>query len=200
MRNAHVAPRPRITLDERNVPVGRGPRNQQILSVEIRHAGVANSDTARVLPRGCGWRGSCSLEALMMTTTTIRTLTCLALTLSLAACADLPEVGVAGSALSTPEEEALYYGINPPRHAEKATTVGPSGAIVAQVTATGPARLSIRDRDGEVLHIVEVHAPGWIDVDGLEPGAEVYIRPETIGTMVKLLTPEQIAGANDEPE
>ncbi len=112
--------------------------------------------------------------------------------------------------------QSLYYGINPPRHAEKAyqrgdaapplhprpTTVGRSGAIVALATSIynrppfgRVARFSICDRGGRVLHAGAVATPGQQRFDGLAPGTEVLIRPETIGTMVKLLTPEQIAGA-----
>lgn len=111
--------------------------------------------------------------------------------------------------------QSLYYGINPPRHAEKAyqaedgapplhprpTTVGRSGTIVALATTIynkppfgKVARFSVCDRSGKVLHAGEVRTPGSLEITGLEPGTEVLIRPETLGTMVKLLTPEQIAG------
>lgn len=111
--------------------------------------------------------------------------------------------------------QSLYYGINPPRHAEKAyqagdgapspssspTTVGKSGTIVALATTIynktpfgKTAQFSICDQGGKALHTLSVETPGKIEVSGFAPGTEVYIRPETIGTMVKLLTPEQIAG------
>lgn len=115
--------------------------------------------------------------------------------------------------------QALYYGINPPRHAEKAyqvgdpapplhprpTTVGRSGVIVALATTiyNRPpfgriAQFSICDRSGRCLHAASVKTPGRLDIPGFRPGTEVLIRPETPGTMVKLLTPEQIAGADDD--
>lgn len=111
--------------------------------------------------------------------------------------------------------QRLYYGINPPTHAEKAyqasdsapplhprpTTVGRSGTIVALATTIynkppfgKVAQFSICDTGGQVLHTLSVKTPGKIEVTGFAPGTEVLIRPETIGTMVKLLTPEQIAG------
>lgn len=114
--------------------------------------------------------------------------------------------------------QSLYYGINPPRHAEKAyqpedgapplhprpTTVGRSGVIVALATTIynrppygRQARFSICDRSGKTLHSGALATPGMAEIPGFEPGTEVLIRPETLGTMVKLLTPEQIAGATD---
>lgn len=114
---------------------------------------------------------------------------------------------------------SLYYGINPPRHAEKAyqpgdpapplhprpTTVGKSGTIVALVTTiyNKPpfgklAHFSICDRGGRVLHHGSGATPSRIEFQGLRPGSEVLVRPETLGTMVKLLTPEQIAGGADD--
>lgn len=113
---------------------------------------------------------------------------------------------------------AIYYGINPRRHAEKAyqscdsspplhprpTTVGRSGTIVALATTLynrppfgRKARFSICDRGGAVIYSGEVATPGKVEVTGLQPNSQVLIKPETIGTMVKLLTPEQIAGAAD---
>jgi hypothetical protein len=117
--------------------------------------------------------------------------------------------------------QSLYYGINPPRHAEKAyqaedsspplhprpTTVGRSGTIVALATTIynrppfgRQARFSICDRSGRTLHSGSLATPGMAEIPGFEPGTEVLIRPETIGTMVKLLTPEQIAGAIDDEQ
>jgi len=114
--------------------------------------------------------------------------------------------------------QSLYYGINPRRHAEKAyqmgdpapplhprgTTVGPSGVIVALATTVynkppfgKQAQFSICDRTGRTLHTATIPTPGKLEIPGFEPGTEVLIRPESMGTMVKLLTPEQIAGGDD---
>ncbi len=157
--------------------------------------------------------------------------------LALGACVDEPAVGADQAEISsadgspyTPQRgsgtidpatmQALYYGINPPRHAEKAyqvgdpspplhprpTTVDQSGTIVALATTIynrppfgRVARFSICDLDGAPLHTLAIRTPGRIDVHDLAPGTDVLIRPETIGTMVKLLTPEQIAGATSGP-
>jgi hypothetical protein len=148
----------------------------------------------------------------MMTTTTTKRsalLFCLTAAMTLAACADPPELGMA-------EEDLLYEDINPTPHSEKAyqrgdaepplaaqpTTVDRSGTIVALVTAIynrppfgAVAQFSICDRNGLALYSLEAPIPGRLDVAGLTPGTEVYVRPETMGTMVKLLTPEQIASA-----
>lgn len=149
---------------------------------------------------------------------------CLALGLS--ACVEPPELGTDEGALVTDERELFdlidpslmraLYGINPPRHAEKAyqagdpapplsaraTVVDASGTITALATTIynrppfGRAvSFSICDETGAVLTTRTVTAPGRLDVHGLVPGTEVYIQPRTIGTMVKLLTPEQIAAA-----
>jgi hypothetical protein len=75
---------------------------------------------------------------------------------------------------------------------EDATVIGtraPFGAV---------AEFSICDRGGQVLHDLAVRTPGKVVVEGFDPGTEVFIQPRTVGTMVKLLTPEQIAGAYDE--
>ena len=78
--------------------------------------------------------------------------------------------------------------------APRPTTVGKSGQIVALATTIynkppfgTVARFSICDRSGRVLHRGEVKTPGQETFGGMEPGQQVLIRPETIGTMVKLL-------------
>ena len=141
------------------------------------------------------------------------------------ACVDDPALGsvdsevtaAGGGNMDPGTMRSLYYGINPPRHAEKAyqasdpapplhprpTTVDRSGTIVALATTIynrppfgRVAQFSICDLAGEPLYTLAVTTPGRIDVHGLPPGTDVLIRPETMGTMVKLLTPEQIAGAD----
>jgi hypothetical protein len=109
--------------------------------------------------------------------------------------------------------QSAYYGCNPSRHSEKAyqrgdaspptaavgTTVGDSGKIVVLVTSIynrspqGTAEYGVMGSDGRALRSGSVAMPGVAVLEGLTAGSRVYIQPRTIGTMAKLLTPEQIA-------
>lgn len=109
--------------------------------------------------------------------------------------------------------QSAYYGCNPPRHSEKAyqrgdafaptaavaTTVGDSGRIVVLATTIynrnpqGSAQYAVVGADGRTLRSGTTAMPGAVVLDGFAPGTRVFIRPETIGTMAKILTPEQIA-------
>ena len=129
---------------------------------------------------------------------------------------DKADAGATGN-MDPGSMHSLYYGINPPRHAEKAyqasdpapplhprgTMVGESGVIIALATTVynkppfgKQAQFSICDRSGRVLHTATIRTPGKLEIPGFEPGSEVLIKPESMGTMVKLLTPEQIAGSD----
>jgi hypothetical protein len=145
----------------------------------------------------------------------------ISLALGLAACVEPPELGTGEDELMFDMIDpqgmaALYYGINPPRHAERSyqasdpapplsaqpTVVDDSGSIVVLATTIynrppfgRAARVSICDETGAALATRTLVTPARLDLHGLPPGTEVFIRPETMGTMAKLLTPEQIARA-----
>ncbi len=109
--------------------------------------------------------------------------------------------------------QSTYYGCNPPRHSEKAyqqgdaspptaavaTTVGDSGRIVVLVTTIynrnpqGSAEYGVMGSDGRALRSGSVTMPGIAVLDGFAAGSRVFIQPRTLGTMAKILTPEQIA-------
>jgi len=111
--------------------------------------------------------------------------------------------------------QQLYYHINPTPHSEKAyqkedpappiasraTIVGPSGAIAVLVTHIynkppfGAAEFAVWDAasGGHKVKQGSGTQPYRADFTGLTPGSRVYIQPLTVGTMAKILTPEQIA-------
>lgn len=114
----------------------------------------------------------------------------------------------------------LYYNVNPKPHSEKAyqktdpappvasvaTVVGPSGCITVLVTSIynrapfprGARYRVYADAEGKtLLHEGSGDCPFQDDLSGFErkPGMRVFISPQTVGTMAKILTPEQIAAA-----
>jgi hypothetical protein len=142
------------------------------------------------------------------TRTSPLSLTCLLL--SVAGCGQPLTVGDA-VLIDPASMDALYYGIDGRPHPDmghraadaQPTLVGRSGAVVALATTIynrppfgAIAQLSICDGDGRVLETLTVPTPGRVEITGLLEGEAVHIRPETVGTMAKLLTPEQIAGGS----
>ncbi|HVV84799.1 MAG TPA: hypothetical protein VHE35_17165 [Kofleriaceae bacterium] len=122
--------------------------------------------------------------------------------------------GIRGDTIDAQAMRHLYYDINPTPHAEKAyqsgdaapavsaegTIVDGSGTVVVLVTTIynrppfgRPGRVSVTDDSGATLATASIATPGRFELRDLEPGTAVFIRPETIGTMAKILTPEQIA-------
>lgn len=109
--------------------------------------------------------------------------------------------------------QSTYYSCNPRPHSEKAyqkgdaapplapaaTVVGKSGRIVVLVTTIynrnpqGTASFGVMTADGTELRSGSVAMPHAVVLDGFQEGERVFIQPRTIGTMAKLLTPEQIA-------
>jgi hypothetical protein len=106
-----------------------------------------------------------------------------------------------------------YYSCNPRPHSEKAykkgdtspplapvgTVVGKSGRILVMVTTIynrnpqGTASFGVMTASGTELRKGSVSMPGAVLLDGFEEGQRVFIQPRTLGTMAKILTPEQIA-------
>jgi hypothetical protein len=109
--------------------------------------------------------------------------------------------------------QSTYYSCNPRPHSEKAyqkgdaspplapvaTTVGSSGRIVVLVTTIynrnpqGSASFGVMSADGTELRSGSTSMPGVVTLDGFKEGQRVFIQPRTLGTMAKILTPEQIA-------
>ena len=106
----------------------------------------------------------------------------------------------------------LYYSCNPRPHSEKAykrgdtspptaavpTIVGPGGFIVVLVTTIrnrnphGKRDYAVVGADGRVLRFGRENAPGVALLGGFQPGSRVFIQPRTMGTMAKILTPQQV--------
>jgi len=137
--------------------------------------------------------------------------------LSLAALLVAGAIGAASAVHATPipvpqdEMQELYYGINPPRHAEKAFQAGdaappisarptqadPSGGLTVLVTT-----LYNRDVGARAEYAVWATAtPGpndrpvfigsgvtpFLEDLQLTPSGQYFIQPRTVGTMAKLL-------------
>lgn len=122
------------------------------------------------------------------------------------------------STITQARMQNIYYHVNPTPHSEKAyqkgdpvppiatapTIVGPSGRIVVLTTsiynkppfAQGTQYHVYADKEGKTLVRQGTgDCPDCDEFAGLQPGSAVYISPRTIGTMAKILTPEQIAAA-----
>ncbi|MEM7156878.1 MAG: hypothetical protein AAF799_28770 [Myxococcota bacterium] len=108
--------------------------------------------------------------------------------------------------------QGLYYECNPRPHSEKAykrgdtspptaavpTIVGPGGVIVVLATTIrnrnphGIADFGVMTADGRELRRGRLTRPGAALLGGFAPGSRVYIQPRTMGTMAKILTPQQV--------